>query len=671
MSVSPVTNGSGYVDQASGGSLTLSRPSGIADGDLMVAIVERDDGAVNVILSPPSGWTVADTFDSGNGTVGSNLVYKIASSEPTSWTFSVNNGSIYGVALMSYRNVASSQPDVTLQRGSGTANTEEAPATASTPSSGCYEVVLYTDWSSNPSFTTPTGFTQRVLDQGNAALGIYDNGPLTPTGALAAVDMFENNAANWVAYHFIVSPSTTGVALSGSVTIQASQTAAPSLGLSITLTGLPVTTAAPSLAIAAAAPAQAVATAALTLKLAGTAAPQPTTAAAPILSLAGVVTAGPVVSGVLPGNGVALTGAAVTSAAASAAPVLGLQVGIRIATSQSATVHLALVASTAPRPVLSVGITLTQPPLVLTAGGSALASPTLRLAPSVTAGARVTGVVSIGTGVFVSLAGSISVGAVVTSYSLPRGIYGTHPPAATYGTHFPAGVYGRTTGGPVIGLAGVTGGAASSTLATVSVVSLGGAVAAGALAAGAPVLGMAGNVGAQALFTGAPRLSLPAAATAQALATGAAAVQAYHLTGSAGGQAAATGLFVGEGPIFVFLTGAAGGTAATNQVAVHLALVVAGGAHANVTSAMAIALVSSTAGSGSAAVIVQPINQLVAQVIAQALVQGAFLINWPSPIVLFLPPPYSGVAAPISRPVPGSATFAGGPPIFPGVAVKS
>lgn len=78
---------------ANNASTTISKPSGTADGDLLIAFLAgaRNGGTNPSMSSAPSGWTEIHntTVDSSTGRMIS--YYKVASSEPASWTWTWNS----------------------------------------------------------------------------------------------------------------------------------------------------------------------------------------------------------------------------------------------------------------------------------------------------------------------------------------------------------------------------------------------------------------------------------------------------------------------------------------------------------------------------------------------------------------------------------------------------
>lgn len=81
--------------------LTISKPSGTVDGDMMIALIGINDQAID---SVPSGWTLLDnSVTSGFRNI---LYYKRASGEPTDYTWSVLSGqSVFHGAITSWTGV--------------------------------------------------------------------------------------------------------------------------------------------------------------------------------------------------------------------------------------------------------------------------------------------------------------------------------------------------------------------------------------------------------------------------------------------------------------------------------------------------------------------------------------------------------------------------------------
>lgn len=84
-------------------SLTISKPTGTVQGDLMVAFMANDSGATQT-WTGDTGWT--EIADEGSG-AGLRLAYKVAgASEGSSYTFTAATSAILGGVILTYRNAA-------------------------------------------------------------------------------------------------------------------------------------------------------------------------------------------------------------------------------------------------------------------------------------------------------------------------------------------------------------------------------------------------------------------------------------------------------------------------------------------------------------------------------------------------------------------------------------
>jgi len=70
-------------------SVSVTKPTGTADGDLLVAIMGSDPDAVSTALTAPVGWTLQATSPAGGGSTAGYMKFwtKTAASEGASWTF--------------------------------------------------------------------------------------------------------------------------------------------------------------------------------------------------------------------------------------------------------------------------------------------------------------------------------------------------------------------------------------------------------------------------------------------------------------------------------------------------------------------------------------------------------------------------------------------------------
>lgn len=111
-------NGTASAGNASGGALALTKPSGVADGHLLVvaAYLESDTNT----WTPPSGWnTAAGLTQDNTGVFQLQVFWKIAASEPASWTWTPGSSAWRALVLAAYSGATGSGSSrVDIQGGS-------------------------------------------------------------------------------------------------------------------------------------------------------------------------------------------------------------------------------------------------------------------------------------------------------------------------------------------------------------------------------------------------------------------------------------------------------------------------------------------------------------------------------------------------------------------------
>lgn len=85
---------------ASGGSLSVTKPTGVADGDVLVAVgyLESDTNSWTTV---PSGWSLVRT-NSNAGAFRQDVWLKRASSEGASWTWAPTSSAWRGITVVAY-----------------------------------------------------------------------------------------------------------------------------------------------------------------------------------------------------------------------------------------------------------------------------------------------------------------------------------------------------------------------------------------------------------------------------------------------------------------------------------------------------------------------------------------------------------------------------------------
>jgi len=147
---------------------TVTAPTGIQNGDLLVAVMFNVDPAAEPITLP-SGWSrLTETETSNNYFV---LATKTAASESGNYTFTFNQAAANTIAILVYRNATR----INTVGAFGNASSATATAASITPTYTGTLCAMFANETSATVTTPPAGFTQRALQSGTtAAMGVYD-----------------------------------------------------------------------------------------------------------------------------------------------------------------------------------------------------------------------------------------------------------------------------------------------------------------------------------------------------------------------------------------------------------------------------------------------------------------------------------------------------------------
>jgi hypothetical protein len=126
--------GSVVVNSAYTASLSVNRPTGVVNGDLLVAVVAYWEGT----LTPPAGWTQEGatlSWSHPDGTIYARVYRRVASSEPSSYTWGLSIANDMSCAITAYSGVDTGNPisaigGQTQNSASMTAPTVNAATTA-------------------------------------------------------------------------------------------------------------------------------------------------------------------------------------------------------------------------------------------------------------------------------------------------------------------------------------------------------------------------------------------------------------------------------------------------------------------------------------------------------------------------------------------------------------
>lgn len=215
---------------ASGGNLSVNKPTGVPDGDILVATLYREAGTWTL----PSGWAQwgSDQRDFGNNMY-LTKAWKRASSEPTSWTFNLSTTTWRIIVIAAYSGALASGDPIDVGPTGGADNNSVVIA---------------------KSITTTVANTMAIAAHGNyvgsdiqVGTSSYSAGPqlggceiwhnaTASTGATGDKGFADSpNITNgqWATFHLAIKPAASGSTYEVSASL--ARSAAASAGGSLTI----------------------------------------------------------------------------------------------------------------------------------------------------------------------------------------------------------------------------------------------------------------------------------------------------------------------------------------------------------------------------------------------------------------------------------------------------
>jgi len=140
-----------------GTTLSVTKPTGLQAGDVMVAVVDVMGTAA---ITAPAGWTLIR--DTANGTTMHQSAYwKVAgTSEPRSYAWTLSSAQLAAVAIAAYRGVATVSPVDVNSGGIATSASISAPSVTTT--SGAELIVGLYGIATQATVTPPTGMLEQA-----------------------------------------------------------------------------------------------------------------------------------------------------------------------------------------------------------------------------------------------------------------------------------------------------------------------------------------------------------------------------------------------------------------------------------------------------------------------------------------------------------------------------
>lgn len=233
-------------DTAVGTNLTMARPTGTVDGDLLVAMIIQDqDASVKTGMPAPTGWTKIANSSSGVTANGQVAIYThtAASGDPGTWSWtndSTGQPDTHGtiIAVANTNGTVSAGPTFQYSTATGTAYT--APSVTGTDRGLLICGFFRSDSAAaTASFTMSAPLTERV--DNNAAsswtgLGVGTE-ELTAAGATGTRSATNTDTARWTAVSMVVDPVPGDTPGDVAAVAATGTAAAPAPGVSV---GVPV-----------------------------------------------------------------------------------------------------------------------------------------------------------------------------------------------------------------------------------------------------------------------------------------------------------------------------------------------------------------------------------------------------------------------------------------------
>lgn len=193
--------------QASALSLTVTKPAGLADGDVLLAHIVQGG---SVPVTAPAGWVAWPLV---TNTITTIIYYKVitnAAGEPANYTWTVGIASLATGQIAAYRGVDTDHPIAALV--SATGNSVSAVAPTFTPVlDGVMVVALHAfNIAASMAISNPAGYTVRLEDQDSVGLEaqVADilQGAAAATGTATGTIGF---GTQWIAIHLGLNPIST------------------------------------------------------------------------------------------------------------------------------------------------------------------------------------------------------------------------------------------------------------------------------------------------------------------------------------------------------------------------------------------------------------------------------------------------------------------------------
>ncbi len=184
----PAFRSSASTGGASGNGITVTKPTGVVDNDILVAFlyIESDDA-----ITPPSGWTQKVLAEQNGGGEAHRLYcyWKRAASDGAnySWNWASSAWNSGGIRAYSGCPVAGDPFDVTTSGVAGSASVTSPAVSLTTTVTDCKLIFSVASFSSSTWTSTPASFINSLLPSGGDQRSLdKDQTSAGSTGSLTA-----------------------------------------------------------------------------------------------------------------------------------------------------------------------------------------------------------------------------------------------------------------------------------------------------------------------------------------------------------------------------------------------------------------------------------------------------------------------------------------------------
>lgn len=203
-----ITHRNSASNSVSAQAITISVPSGVVDGDVMIAVVEVAATAGTVAsttFTAPSGWTSVANSVATNTRMQTWI--RVASSEPASYQWTIAGGvdrAITGIIAAWSGGDTSTPQDTTAAAGAGTNSPMVAP-TITTVTAGAMLVCAWGNRAGSGDMAVPGGMTERA-EAGAGPDIIIGEKLITPAG-VTGTQSVTSASNNWAAVAIALRPA--------------------------------------------------------------------------------------------------------------------------------------------------------------------------------------------------------------------------------------------------------------------------------------------------------------------------------------------------------------------------------------------------------------------------------------------------------------------------------